>query len=137
MTQTLFAANMTAQTVPSLMDQSLNKAIEDVINLNQTALGELRMLMFELRPASIQKVTLIQLLQQLAQTMKGRLGAQVKLVFDPDEKTLASKINISSETNWRCTRVAQEAMSNVARHSNASMVTLTLSRKAAQPPALA
>lgn len=138
-TQTLFAANMTAQTVPSLIEanpEAARAAIEDVIDLNQTALGELRMLMFELRPASIDKVTLIQLLQQLVQTMSGRISGDLRLVFEPDEKTLANRIKISSDTKLAFYRVAQEAMSNVTRHSNASNVTITLSRKEGSAPIL-
>lgn len=139
-TQTLFAANMTARTIPSLIEQDLNEAraaIDDVIDLNQTALGELRMLMFELRPASIEKVTLVQLLQQLTQTIGSRLSAPVKLVFEPDEKTLTSKMEkISPDTKLALYRVAQEAMSNVTRHSNASAVTISLHRKEGPAPML-
>jgi len=139
-TQTLFAANMTARTIPSLMEKNLDEAraaIEDVIDLNQTALGELRMLMFELRPASIEKVTLVQLLQQLTQTIGSRLSAPVKLVFEPDENTLTSKTaKIPPDTKLALYRVAQEAMSNVTRHSNATAVTISLNRKEGANPML-
>jgi len=94
-------------------------------------------LMFELRPASIEKVTLVQLLQQLTQTIGSRLSAPVKLVFEPDENTLTSKTaKIPPDTKLALYRVAQEAMSNVTRHSNATAVTISLNRKEGANPML-
>jgi signal transduction histidine kinase len=116
--QTLFAANLVAGTLikdTGLPDAARAQA-ETLSRLNQGALAEMRMLMFELRPDALATLPLAELLQQAAAALAARGGLDVQVNIDPVDPPLATRVQLY--------RLAQEALSNVARHSAASHVHL-------------
>jgi signal transduction histidine kinase len=112
--QTLFAANLLAGTMAH--DEGLNLAVraqaQTLERLNRSALAEMRMMLFELRPDALAGVGLSELLQHATQALSGRSTVQVKtdVVNDP---ALPSPLRVEVY------RIAQEALSNIARHSDA------------------
>jgi signal transduction histidine kinase len=116
--QTLFAANLVAGTLNK--DLSLPEAArvqaQTLARLNQGALAEMRMLMFELRPDALASLPLAELLQQAAAALAARGEVDVQVQVDPADPPLAMRIELY--------RVAQEALSNAARHSGARHVRL-------------
>ncbi len=81
-TQTLFSANLIADTLAESWDVDRRKAEELIVSLrqlNQSALAEMRTLLLELRPAAVVESDLRDLLEQLANILRGRAGCMVDL----------------------------------------------------------
>lgn len=127
--QTLFAANLIAGTLhknPALPD-ALRGQSETLLRLNQGALAEMRMLMFELRPDALASLPLADLLQQAATALAARGEIDVQVQVDPVDPPLPMRIELY--------RMAQEALSNVARHSSARQVHIQWQVDVAHPDA--
>ena len=84
--------------------------------LNQGALAEMRMLMFELRPDALATLPLAELLQQAVAALAARGEIDMHAAIDPVDPPRGTRIELY--------RIAQEALSNVARHSGAHHVHL-------------
>jgi signal transduction histidine kinase len=113
--QTLFAANLLAGTMARAPDQdpAVQRQAQILEKLNRSALAEMRMLLFELRPDALQGVRLIELLQQAVEALSGRGEIVVSAQLDPGaEPPAAQRVQVY--------RIAQEALSNIARHSGAA-----------------
>ena len=99
--------------------EETHKALDNLRRLSRGALAEMRILLLELRPASLLEKSLGQLLQQLAESVEGRSRIQVttSVVGDqifPDDIQLAVY------------RIAQEALNNVIKHSEATRAMIGL-----------
>ena len=119
--QTLFAANVIAGTLGRMaarlaeIDPSasaLQQQAEALERLNKGALSEMRLLMFELRPDALQHLPLAELLQHAIDALVGRGGIEVS-------QRLAREDRLPSATRVQLYRIAQEALSNIGRHSGA------------------
>jgi two-component system sensor histidine kinase UhpB len=86
------------------------------------ALDEVRRISSELRPEMLEHLGLVSALTELTTTFGRVSGIDIKHDFDPSLPKLAP------ETELAVYRIAQESLTNVARHSNASRVTITLER---------
>jgi signal transduction histidine kinase len=75
----------------------------------------MRLLMFELRPDALESASLADLLQHSIEALECRGDLQV-------ERQLTRNDNLPPSTRVQLYRIAQEALSNVARHSGASKV---------------
>jgi two-component system, NarL family, sensor histidine kinase UhpB len=85
------------------------------------ALDEVRRISSELRPEMLEQLGLVSALTELTATFGRVSGIDVKRDFDPLPK-------LAPETELAVYRIAQESLTNVARHSNASRVTIALER---------
>ena len=86
------------------------------------ALDEVRRISSELRPEMLEHLGLVSALTELTTTFGRVSGIDVERDFDPSLPKLAP------ETELAVYRIAQESLTNVARHSNASRVTIALER---------
>jgi signal transduction histidine kinase len=114
--QTLFAANLVAGALtkdPSLSGPS-KQQVQTLERLNRGALAEMRMLMFELRPDAIEGTRLAELVQHATAALEARGAINIHSDIDSSEPPAAQRAHVY--------RVAQEALSNVARHSAATEV---------------
>ncbi len=114
--QTLFAANLLAGALvkdPTLTGPS-KLQVETLERLNRGALAEMRMLMFELRPDALEGTRLAELMQHATAALQARGEINIHADIDAAEPPPAQRTHVY--------RVAQEALSNVARHSAASEV---------------
>ncbi len=121
-TQTLFSASMTADVLPELWerDPELGRSrLQTLRELTRGALAEMRTLLIELRPAAIAEADLGELLHQLAEATTGRARIPVTLEVQGD-------CELASEPKVALYRIAQEALNNVVKHSNASRVVMAL-----------
>ena len=84
------------------------------------ALEEVRRISSELRPEMLEHLGLISALIELATSFQRRSGIRVDRTLDSDVTGL------SPETELAIYRIAQEALTNVARHSQASSVSISL-----------
>lgn len=89
--------------------------------LEQTTMSmtrEMRALLLELRPTQLETLGLIGALKQLAHAYSTRLGITVTTDLNP--------VALDVKSEHALLRIAQEAMANAARHSNATIVSLAL-----------
>lgn len=117
--QTLFAANVLAGTLVRLAERieapdaaAIREQAAALERLNKGALAEMRMLMFELRPDALHATPLADLLQHAVEALACRGTIDIT-------QRLAPRDRLPSATRVQIYRVAQEALSNISRHSGA------------------
>lgn len=113
--QTLFAANMIAGSMARTAVQGQAEQARTLERLNRAALAEMRLLMFELRPEALEHSALADLLQHRVDALVCRGDFEVSASLGRGE---ALPVN----TKMHVYRIAQEALSNVSRHSGARRV---------------
>jgi nitrate/nitrite-specific signal transduction histidine kinase len=121
-TQTLFSANLIADVIPRIWKRDPEdgmKNLEELRQLTRGALAEMRTLLLEMRPESLQQADIKSLLTQLADAFIGRVRVPVSLDIQGDCVP-------TQEVKLVFYRVAQEAMNNVAKHAGARQVDLNL-----------
>jgi len=123
--QTLFSANIIAQTLPRLWTDSpppMQEQLTELRHLTGLALAEMRSLLTELRPHALIDTNLRELLEQAADMFKRRARADIALHIDPS-------ISLPTEVKIVMYRIAQEALNNAAKHARADQVGLTLQQQ--------
>jgi signal transduction histidine kinase len=124
-TQTLFSANLIAESLPQTFQMDSTKGGESLKNLqelNRSALAEMRALLLELRPAVIKDIPLSDLLEQMADTLRGRAGVRVTLGLD-------ERLDLSEDVHMQFYRIAQEITTNIIKHAKAKNVSIRLRSK--------
>lgn len=124
-TQTLFATSLIAEVLPRLWERNPEvgkQKIEEIRELTRGALAEMRTLLMELRPSSLEDVPLPDLLQQLAEAFIGR--ARI-----PIECEICSTIELPSPVKIGFYRIAQEALNNIQKHSKATKAAIQLNEE--------
>jgi signal transduction histidine kinase len=122
--QNLFAAASMTQALKGIVEANPTLVREELHNVSQLLIGaqaEMRTLLLELRPEMLKHASLPQLLSQLVDSLRTRRQIEVEtdmpLHEDPPDKV---KLTLF--------RIAQESLSNVAKHASASRVRLKLYR---------
>jgi two-component system nitrate/nitrite sensor histidine kinase NarX len=121
-TQTLFSASLIAEVLPRLWESDQiegREYLEDLRRLTRGALAEMRAMLLELRPSALNESDLGELLCQLADAIAGRARLPVAVDIHM-QRPLPSDVKVALY------RVAQEALNNVAKHSKANRVTVSL-----------
>jgi signal transduction histidine kinase/ligand-binding sensor domain-containing protein len=117
-TQTLFSASLIAEVLPRLWAKDPERGqqqLEEVRLLNRGALAEMRSLLLELRPEALAQAKMDDLLRQLGRAMTGRTGVPVSVHAD-------LQCPLPAEVQIALYRIAQEALSNAAKHAEAGRV---------------
>jgi two-component system, NarL family, sensor histidine kinase UhpB len=115
LTGVLLQLDSIAEVVPTHSEE-----IGETKHVVRQALEEVRRISSELRPEMLEHLGLISALTELATTFQRRSGIRV-------DRTLDSGVaGLSPEAELAVYRIAQEALTNVARHSQASIVTISL-----------
>jgi two-component system sensor histidine kinase UhpB len=117
LTGALLQLNSIAETAPAHRDD-LDEARQAV----RKALEEVRRISSELRPEMLEHLGLVSALTELSTTFAHVSGVEVERHFDRSLPTLAP------DTDLAVYRIAQESLTNVARHAQAKRVTLALER---------
>ncbi len=119
--QTLFSANVTAETI--LLDEDIPAGMATPLTrlsqLTRGALAEMRTLLLELRPESVVNADLTELLQHLLHTIAGRKNLNVQLVNEFSGR-------LPPDVHMACYRIAQETMNNIAKHARATQIKVEL-----------
>jgi NarL family two-component system sensor histidine kinase LiaS len=119
--QQLFAISMMAATVQKLADTNSERALALIKEISQSAAraqSEMRALLLQLRPLTLQNESLSEALRTLAEELESR--QTIECVVDLDETDLPK--NMENQLY----RIAQEGLSNVLRHAEASQVHISL-----------
>lgn len=129
--QTLFAANLLAGALARSTDSAeVVRAQAKVLErLNRSALAEMRMMLFELQPEALASVRMPELLQQAVDVLVGRGGVAVTTDIN-DAAPLPTR------ERTEVYRIAQAALSNIARHSGASHAHVQWSTSCGSPTVL-
>jgi signal transduction histidine kinase len=122
--QALYGIALGARTARTLLDRDPAKVVEPVeyvLSLAEAGLAEMRALIFELRPESLEIEGLVAALDKQVAATAARYGIEVtsNLIEEP-EMSLAHK-----EIFYR---IGQEALHNVVKHARATKATVRLAR---------
>ena len=93
--------------------------LQEIRETTQEALGEMRLLLFELRPPLLEERGLYGALQSRLNAVESRAGLVTELQGDGAER-------LEPETEQELYRLAQEALNNVLKHAHARHVTVGL-----------
>ncbi|MBX3062439.1 MAG: response regulator [Anaerolineae bacterium] len=116
--QTLFTSSVMSESALrqwSLNPEKAQRLLTDVHQLIKGALAEMRVLLLELRPRSLEQANLRYLLELQAQAIQGRNSLNIHLQID-DLPELPADVKVSLY------RITQEALNNVVKHSTATNV---------------
>lgn len=121
-TQALFSMGLTTRSLELLLetDPAAGRAkLAELRELQKDALAEMRTLIFELRPASLETDGLVQALRNHAGAIRARTGLEVSVDAD-----LAARPPLAVEEALY--RIGQEALHNVVKHANAERAVFRL-----------
>jgi ligand-binding sensor domain-containing protein/signal transduction histidine kinase len=122
-TQTLFSASLIAEVLPRIWERDPEEGqrrLAEVRELTRGALAEMRTLLLELRPSALADAELGDLLRQLAEATTGRARMPVTVQIEGACASMPLDVKVALY------RIAQEALNNVAKHSDASRATVRL-----------
>jgi signal transduction histidine kinase len=120
--QALYGIALGAQTARTLLDQEPDRAtdpLDYVLSLAEAGMAEMRALIFELRPESLETEGLVAALEKQAAALKARHGIEV-------EATLCKEPQASLEAKEAVYRIAQEALHNTVKHARAKKVEIEM-----------
>ncbi len=119
--QTLFSASITAETLMFNTDAppDVQEGLQRLVGLTKGALAEMRTLLLELRPESLVKADLSEILRHLTNTIAGRKNLHIQL-----ESNFHGRL--SPDVQLAFYRIAQEALNNIAKHSRAQHISVGL-----------
>jgi len=121
--QTLFSANVIAETLPLFFErkpEEVQAGLIQLAKLTKGALAEMRTLLVELRPNALIETDLSVLLTHLANGFRTRTAAEIILSINGTESALKPNVKIDFY------RIAQEALNNIIKHAHADLIEVTL-----------
>jgi signal transduction histidine kinase len=126
--QALYGIALGAKTARTQLDRDPTKVTEPldyVLSLAEAGLFEMRALIFELRPESLQNEGLVAALTKQSDALRARYRVEVVTEFDGEPE-------IPIEQKEALYRIGQEALHNIAKHAKAKLVNLSLCQKEGQ-----
>jgi PAS domain S-box-containing protein len=127
-TQALFSMGLTLRTLEILLGSDPEAAKEKLVELRELqkdALAEMRTLIFELRPSSLESDGLVQALRTHATAVQRRTGLAIVVDAEPIDR-------LPLPAEEALYRIGQEALHNVVKHANASNATIRIWREGEQ-----
>lgn len=122
--QTLTAIQINLETFERSPEaQGLQLRLQESVSLVEHALQQVRNLSLDLRPSILDDLGLVSALLWYSERQSERTGTDIRVAVDP----LSSRLPQEIETT--CFRIVQEALTNVARHSQARHVRIELCRR--------
>jgi len=123
LTQTLYSltlqAEATSRELAAGATQQANEQLQTIRRTAQQALGEMRALLFELRPPDLEAEGLVAALQERLEAVEARTGLVAELIVEGEE-------TFPEDVEPELYRIAQEALNNVLKHAQAHAITLSL-----------
>ena len=120
--QALYGIALGVETARELLPDDPDRAAEPLdyaTTLAEAGMTEMRALIFELRPESLEKEGLVAALEKQAAAVQARHGIKVEAKFGEEPDT-------PLETKESLYRIAQEALHNTVKHARASNARVTL-----------
>ena len=121
--QALFTMTITAGAARMLLEQGkpgVEAKLDELSALAREALGEMRSLIFELRPGNLAEEGFVPALRKHLVAVEGRTGLRIQLRVAPD----LPRLPLTAENALY--RIAQEAIHNVVKHAHARDVNIRI-----------
>lgn len=122
-TQSMYGVSLFAEVALQLLKSGeLEKTRQNLQELKEMALGalgEMRLLIYELRPSVFEQEGLLAAIQARLDSVEARVGLETNLIIE-------GKIALPVKIEEGLYRIAQEALNNVLKHSHAKTVTVSL-----------
>ena len=126
--QTLFSVGLTAEAAALLVDRDPAQAkveLQTLQGLARDALQEMRSLIFELRSAELEADGLVPTLRKHVEVLSRLRSAEIDLQVRGERR-------LALDVERELFRIAQEALNNALKHSQASKITLELEMRRRQ-----
>jgi two-component system nitrate/nitrite sensor histidine kinase NarX len=126
--QSLFSASIIAESLPRLWEQNPSKVFPNLTQLYRlikSATAEMRILLWELRPANLVSTSLEELLAQLINALQSRTKTTIQCTAERVQ-SLPEDVHIAFY------RIAQECLNNIVKHSQAAEAHIYLSAQGEQ-----
>jgi PAS domain S-box-containing protein len=117
-TQTLFSASLIAEVLPRIWERNPDEAVrrvQELRELTRGALAEMRTLLLELRPSALIEAEPSELFKHLIDAFTGRARLPVQF-------SINGKGDLHPDVKVALYRIAQEALNNISKHSEATQV---------------
>ncbi|MFQ3648048.1 MAG: histidine kinase [Aggregatilineales bacterium] len=121
-TQMLFSATTITDAAYRMWQRdpsSIQRELDDLRELTQSALAEMRTLLLELKPEGLQHTNLAALIRQLASTLANRAYLDITLQLSED-------VTCPLPVKTALFRITQEAFNNIVKHAQAASVKVQL-----------
>lgn len=122
-TQSLYSLTLLAEGRRRLLSsgraEGIDEALQELSQLGQQALREMRLLVHELRPPLLEQKGLLGALHQRLNAVEKRAGIDVRLTTD-------TLIDLPPAVEEGFYRIAQEALNNALKHAAATAITILL-----------
>ncbi len=118
-TQTLYSASLVAEALPQVWESNpteMKEHLTIILQLIRGALAEMRTLLLELRPETLEKANLATLLRQLGNALTGQTQIPVQITVIGQPPALPPEVKIG------LFRIAQEIFNNISKHTHATEV---------------
>jgi PAS domain S-box-containing protein len=128
--QTLFSANLIAETLPRTWEREPDKGLRQTRLLHQLTRGaaaEMRVLLVELRPESVVNAHLEDLLTQLGYAMPGRNNIDISVIVRGSREHM-----LPPDVQMAFYRIAQESLNNIIKHGQAARARIRFVRNKAE-----
>ena len=120
--QALTAVRIDLQTLHASVDDAVRPLVDSALTVTRGLVRQARDLSLDLRPSLLDDLGLTAALRWYLERHQQRLGGSATLVGDLADLRLPAPLETA------CFRVAQEALTNIARHAGARSVCVELSR---------
>jgi signal transduction histidine kinase len=123
-TQILFSANAIAEALPHILDKKPEKAqtyLQELRQFTRGAMANMRSLLVELHPESLEKTELTILIKQLGDALADNQYIDIQYV-------MTEKMLLPLHYQTAIYRIVQESLNNIAAHANATRVEIKLER---------
>jgi signal transduction histidine kinase len=125
LTQSLYSLKLIADASRRLAKQQkwdeVDNQLSAIYDIAMQSLKEMRLLIYELVPDSIEQMGLVAALEQRLNFVERRAGVQVEFTYTGD-------LALPIATQVALYRIAQEALNNAAKHAEATKIELSLIR---------
>ena len=122
-TQSLYSITLFAEAARRLTAEKDHKPVKEYLaQLGETsrqALREMRLLVYELRPSTLEEEGLVGVLRQRLDTVEKRAGVEAQL-------TVEGIVDLPKEIEEGLYRIAQEALNNALKHAAAGAVAVRI-----------
>ncbi len=123
--QALYGISLGARTARAFWERDrddLDEPLEYIQSLADAGLAEMRALIFELRPESLEKEGLTAVLDRLSTAFAGRHDLRLQTKFDPEP-------DVPMPVKEAFYRIAQEALNNTSKHARAERIEVALTQR--------
>ena len=121
-TQTLFSVALTAEAAATLVDRDVAAAktqLQELKAMTQSAVQEMRSLVFELRPAELEADGLVATLRKHIDVLRRVRPVDIDLQVTAERR-------LPLEIERAVLRITQEALNNALKHASASHIAVTI-----------